>query len=674
MSEKTNENLVLSLSNPNNEYGKNNMRDLILQFHESGKTPEQIYNILYTMGIEKQKAYDAVNQYIPKITTITMTVKEQLDLSNKLISLIDAINESQTADRTNYSLDAVVKICADYLKYDINSMTVSEQAHMSTRLLSELTVYNFIEPVSECIKSIEKVLLENTISVEVDNVFNRLSNSNQNSQFVTVVGKLNSLRGLTESEIRATGTSMLSEYSILIPEIKNIVEKIAIVNKSTNLNESVSVVPAVNLTLTERFNFKSRIKQLIENVNKYDSDKSRLAITTIKSVCEKYLNRIYSNSIAISESSDAANFVAEINPFNWMEPVTETINGIVTFMHTNYMSFEITESLRRLQNNNNSNFYTPAIIKLTELKTLSEAEIRESIKYTMDSLNWVPEIKALVETVNSLEGNLSTTVTATVNKVYSPITEQDGMTVFHLDNRVYGIKENEITQLDPRTMEEIFLTLISVEENFKFAEDSMTYFKGNNTIKFKLDESSTAFTFNGKNIDIKNSNDIRNFLLNNGSFKINEASELNMVAAAYDNINKFIELDFVQSISSRIHEGVKVNVIKLNENVYINRINPSMSVNELVKADSGSRAIELVKEYVNYDISPKVIDLLEGEAKENAIKEARKEELFDVINFLKEKRSELSTVDQSIDYIKEANTLVISEITAAEKELNELLR
>jgi len=147
---------------------------------------------------------------------------------------------------------------------------------------------------------------------------------------------------------------------------------------------------------------------------------------------------------------------------------------------------------------------------------------------------------------------------------------------------------------------------------------------------------------------------------------------LNLIVKAFEHANDFVELDFVQGISSRVYPGVEANVVRVAEDVYINRINPTMHVNEMVKAESSSHAIELVKEYVNYDISSTITDLLEGEAKEQALVEAKKNDLFDRINFLKDAREKLSRQDQTNEAIKKADSLLVSEIETFQTELNTL--
>jgi hypothetical protein len=471
---------------------------------------------------------------------------------------------------------------------------------------------------------------------------------------------------MNESEIRKNINNELRVFESWVPEIGLVLE-------NAQMIEGVDKVTKTK-TLSERFNLKGRLKEVSEKADSMKTDNSLFTMNNVKSICEKYISRIYSQDKSVTESQLAVNAITELYQFEWLDFVKESINSISEFLKENYMSFEVEWALKDLQKNNNRSFYAPAISKLQSIKGLNESEIRENIKYGFDELTWVPQVKRLVETVNSLEGNLSNNTDAIVEKKFSPIFEKDGTVYFYLSGAVYALNENSLTMIDPKTMGALYLTLIAVTENFKFGTGTLTRYKGKNVISFELNESGITFKFNGEVIPVKESNDIRNFLLANGSIKINETSELEMIVKAYENMNSFVELDFVQSVASRTKKGVTANVIRLGENVYVNRINPAMRMNEMVKAESATEAITLVKEHVNYDISSSLVDLLEGEHRIAAELSAKRDSLFDKIQFLKEQRSKLSIMKNSsnVQVLEEADKLLISEIEKWQTVLNEL--
>ncbi len=664
------EQLILNMSDPRQEWGRNNLRDIILMFHASGHSAEMIYNILYTMGIEKQTAYDGIQAYLPKKNTDTpmstiaiVNVKEQINISGKIHSLIEKMNTYNSGDSLNYTVKAIVAICESYLKNDLSGLSAYDHSQLAKGLVRELNQYSHIKPVSEAIKTLEDSLAENSMGLQLDGLYSKLANAN-NTSYTTVIGKLDELKGLNESEIRDKSKGELINFNY-IPDVRLFLE-------SVDLSKDAV---ATKVSAVDGFNLKSRLRDLHENVNKYEAPNSTYTVNTIKAICEKYINQLYNGNLSLSESQVASNVANELQSFMWLDFVKESITDMAKYINENIMCFEVNEALRKLRNNNGNAFYNSAVAGLESLRNLTESEVREQIKYNLNTFTWIPEIKRLIESVNYLENSLTSNSDAIVERVYSPMMTIDGKNAFYLSRKIYTIDESkQLIEVDPNKATALYLTLIAVSENFKFNENRMKYYKGNTVVEFELTGNGIGFKFNDKAVEIKESNDIRNFLLSNGSYGVNDGEELDMVVKAYENMSSFIELDFVQSIKSRQHAGIIVNVIRLDENVYVNRVNPYMNTNETIKASTATDAIGLVKEYVNYDIKLSLVDLLEEEAQELVIKEAKKEALFDKIAFLKEQRSVLSTQDKSIEYIKEADNLIASEIQKFEKELNELVK
>ena len=113
--------------------------------------------------------------------------------------------------------------------------------------------------------------------------------------------------------------------------------------------------------------------------------------------------------------------------------------------------------------------------------------------------------------------------------------------------------------------------------------------------------------------------------------------------------------------------------MRIGENVYINKINAAMNMNEFTKAETATKAVKIVKEFVGYDITNTVEDLLEEDVKKTRIDEAKKNDLLDKISFLKEQKSQLSQQDMANNFISEANKLITEEIEKFQKEFNSIL-
>lgn len=144
---------------------------------------------------------------------------------------------------------------------------------------------------------------------------------------------------------------------------------------------------------------------------------------------------------------------------------------------------------------------------------------------------------------------------------------------------------------------------------------------------------------------------------------------MDMVVAAYESADKFVELDFVQSIQPRNAKGVVANIMRIGENVYINKINTSMNVNEFAKAENATKAVQIIKEFVGYDISNTIEDLLAEDVIATRALNVKKNDLLDKISFLKEQKSMLSQQDALNESIAGANKLITEEIEKFQKSL-----
>lgn len=520
MSKEVNEKLTLGYSNPADNYGSNNLRDLILVLHESGKEPETIYNVLNMIGVDKQRAYEAIEMYVPKKIEIKMEIKE------KVAETMDMMIGKESAKKKDRS--------------------------------------------------------------------------------------------------------------------KKIVEQ------ALDLPGRISLIKAISENLPANYQ-----------------------TTAIKTIAEKYFQ--LSNTPGNVHSVIARNFITELNQYSWIDKITEVVNEITTALNENVVSIMLNEAYTRLKSSNQSSYYVNAITDIKEMLELTESELREQGVYKLAPHSWISEVKSVVSQINYVNRDLNENSSHTIVKKFSPIIEHDGGYVFNLHGRSYKVKDNEISAIDPKQLAAQYLTLIAVEENFKFSHNKMTFYKGKHVYEINLNEGKKTVTLDGRELLFGESAQLKNLLMSTAHFGINEMHTMDMVVAAYENADKFVELDFVQSIMPRNARGVVANIMRIGENVYLNKINTSMKINEFSKIENATKAVEIVKEFVGYDISSSVEDLLSEDVKTSRIIESKKNELLDKITFLKEQKSDLSKQDTTNEYISGANKLITEEIEKYQRELNSIL-
>jgi len=113
-------------------------------------------------------------------------------------------------------------------------------------------------------------------------------------------------------------------------------------------------------------------------------------------------------------------------------------------------------------------------------------------------------------------------------------------------------------------------------------------------------------------------------------------------------------------------------MIGVSEGIYINKVNPGMNLNEMSKIDTATETVEIVKEFINFDVSPILSERLIAEDNDKAIEENKRKDLTDSISFLEEKKSEVEAAIKKLgetEELTEALNLLAEELKGKEKEL-----
>ena len=161
----------------------------------------------------------------------------------------------------------------------------------------------------------------------------------------------------------------------------------------------------------------------------------------------------------------------------------------------------------------------------------------------------------------------------------------------------------------------------------------------------------------------------------NGKFRYGQYDTIRVLEHALNKIENLYELDFVETIKSNVYEGVEVNLMKTENGVYVNKVNPGMNENVLIKPETATDAINLVQEFVNYDITNSVRDILEGEAKIESDKVKAEEDIYERINYIKDEISKLSELGMDdMDQIKEAKKVLSDALEAEQSKLNKMFK
>lgn len=134
------------------------------------------------------------------------------------------------------------------------------------------------------------------------------------------------------------------------------------------------------------------------------------------------------------------------------------------------------------------------------------------------------------------------------------------------------------------------------------------------------------------------------------------------------NFESYKVLEF---ITESIDNNVKMLTMRADNNIFVCRINEATKLVKFQKMLADA-AIEYVAEETGSDITFMVEDILESFKERRAEKNAKIQTMFEMIAFLKDQKGRLDEADRNIPEIKAADTLLNSEITRIQEEINNL--
>ena len=436
--------------------------------------------------------------------------------------------------------------------------------------------------------------------------------------------------------------------------------------ESQKLNYSVNNV----IRVTE--NYLQHIKQNLVQITELHES------VGIEEKYSKILNRV--NPIFINTKYEyfyAQNLLNELYSYKDLIPVNEFVKEITLVLEENKFTNLINNALVQLKNNSNNVFYNNIISDLEYLNKKDENYIRENLSVSLSKHAWLGMIKNIINECNTVTNKINETESVVTNRIFSPIQiMEDNNIVFAINNKLYLINNSatavceyvNYNELDPK-----FLNINKIFKGFKVTNERLELYNNNQTLDIILNENKVLLN----NIEI-NHNDIKNFrnsLIMSKFFGLNEQYRVDELLYLIENLDSIKEVDYITNLKSRVN-NTQINLIKLNENtIYINRINPAMGTNELVKVQNSKDAKELVNEYFNVNIDPFIYSILEKEEKTVYKVNEQKEIVKKQIKFLESKIAYINGKIQEVginESFDKAIKILEDELKSKEIELQQL--
>jgi hypothetical protein len=407
---------------------------------------------------------------------------------------------------------------------------------------------------------------------------------------------------------------------------------------------------------------------ILESIN-FIKEKSIYSYPQTKIICEQFRSLVEDRGI--KEFLLAESFVSELSRISWDSDVTGVVENISEKLKKYSREIEVSKVLENLRNSGSYNFYSDLADTLNEW-LVSENKSTELLLKNIKRWEFNPVVRNLSNSIRINESKNSKSFDiprvsqgeSRVESIFAPVLVEEGRTVFPLGGDLFSagytgfnkLSETEINKTVPKSY--IKLLGICEKPNVRIDENGVYVSLGKNTVKIIEEGSSNSVYLGNSKLRFRDSVDLAKIIglevtSNLGMLESNLVDDIITIYENYDNI---VELDFAKSIISNIYEGVSMNLIKWEDQMYLQKINESMRERSIYKV-TGSQAVKAVKDYLRYDISEGLTQFLEGDYRKKSIMINDREEILKNITIVDGEISKIERYFENNHDLKESEEL-----------------
>jgi hypothetical protein len=427
---------------------------------------------------------------------------------------------------------------------------------------------------------------------------------------------------------------------------------------------------------------------VLESINKL-RDLSIYEYPKVKIVCEQYANIIVNKSVP--EFAVIHNFISELEAFKWDVTVLPLTEGLKEKANKFSREIEVSKVLESIKQSGNNSFYSELSESLNNW-LISESKSSGLLSKEITKWSFNPVVRNLINYLNSNEAVDSKKLEIPVNvqgeskvgRIYSPILIKGDKTIFAIGNSLFEAEGESFRKLSTKEVgavpsDYIGLVNASLRSYVKINENGILIQLGKKYVSL-VEENEAVSVYLGKSkLNFRSVGELGKVLgLESAShFAVNESQVVNDILNLYVNFSNIVELDFAKNITSNIYEGVAINLIKWNNEIYLQRINEGMRENSIYKVN-GSQAVKMVKDYLRYDISEGLTEFLDGEQKIKSIMINDRTKVLENISRVEEQINKVESLMENNPLyaaskeIKSAHSLLNNELSVLREKWNQI--
>jgi len=418
----------------------------------------------------------------------------------------------------------------------------------------------------------------------------------------------------------------------------------------------------MKFTLTDLY---ENVMDSINGLKAMDNDNSRVSYSVKESltVLEEALTAFpmklkNADLTAISEELEnsvspdlkfkiARNLYTKLAQSTWLNPISELREYIMESYNNAKWEFRISESIQRTENQKGKlmESFNSDLVSL-----LNESDVKSKFAVVAAKHPWSMDAKQIVNEMNAEDQKVASTANGKVVSILSPVLESEEGLTFHLHGKNYTFNGTDITEAnvtDPRFFD------VSEGLNMFSRNGNILSLHGENgkSLEYNITEGTLTM---GK-VDMTNYSiiELKESLLATNFSGYRNQWQNDKICKFFESVDLIAEMDNFTTIQNQEFADVFLTMIGVDEGIYINKVNPGMNLNEMVKIDTATETVEIVKEFINFDVSPILSERLIAEDNDKAIEENKRKDLTDSISFLEEKKSEVEAAIKKLGETEE---------------------
>ena len=402
-----------------------------------------------------------------------------------------------------------------------------------------------------------------------------------------------------------------------------------------------------------------------------------------KIMLEKFEGLLISKNIP--EAFLIEGFIQELKTFSWEDSASSILENTINIFEKRRREIEVIKTYESIKNAPGKDLFSDATKSMKDW-LVSENRSTDSLLHGLKRFGFNPMVRNLVSFLSIHEnknGNKfyvgADNSVCDVTNIYSPLLVTESGVIFFSSGKYFKIDESDKTisecHMDELPLDFQAKSAMVSDRDVTIDNNKITLNIGKNRVEVVFEGNTKSVYYDGKKI---NENDLplavsvsTNNLLEGANNRINKA------VFVAKNSEEIIDIDFGKKIKSKIYEGVEVNIFKLENKIYVQTVNPAMKLNKVYEANA-SQAVNIVKEFIKYDISESLTEFLNGEEAFLSVMKNDKKQIVHNIELLEGELKKIYDVKQSNPLIANSPELlqleegIENEITSLKNKWNQV--